>query len=70
MSRSDEPGQGGFAAARFPHNPKDLAALDVQGDIIDSLDGADGTVQQTGGYRKMFGKVADLNQIVHAVFLR
>ena len=66
----DEPGQGGFAAARFPHHPKDLAALDVQCDIIDSFDGADGTVQQPGSYRKMFGKVANLNQIGHAVFLR
>jgi hypothetical protein len=62
----DESREGGLAAAGLSDNTHNLSFPDIQGDIIDRFNGADGAVQQTGGYRKMLGEILNSNQAAHA----
>src|SRR4029077_18517786 len=49
----DRPAQGGLAAPRLAHQPQRLALIDIQVDAVDSLDVADGSLEQAATDRKV-----------------
>jgi hypothetical protein len=62
---------GRLAAARLAHQAERLAALDVEGDAVDGVHGADLLAEdQPGGEREVLLEIADLVQRLAAAHVR
>ena len=57
-----EPADRRLAAARLADQPERLAALDLEGDVVDGLDLGDGPLQHAAAHREVLHQVAHLDE--------
>src|SRR5205807_1224823 len=57
-----QPAGGGLAAAALPHQPEDLAGLDLEGDVVHRFDLGHGALEDAAAQWEMLDQVLDADQ--------